>query len=455
MSSILASRHWSSRYVFIMASIGSTVGLSNIWKFTYLVGENGGGAFVLIYLASLILLGIPVLTAEFMIGKLGGRSMVGSLAVLSETEGLSKHWQIFGWVSMVTVFMILSFYCVIAGLTIDYTFNTLAGGVSTPDADSAVAYYEGILSNPVRLIIFSGLFVLATTYIVAKGVGKGLERSTRWMMPALFIILIALLLYAMITGEFVQALAFMFVPDFTKINAAVALTAFGQAFFSLGIGLGVMLTYGAYMPKEASIVKSSVTIALADGLVAIVAGLAIFPIVFQYNLSPTEGPGLIFMTLPIAFGQMPGGSYVGALFFVLLAFAALSSSISLLESIISRLEEMMPGRRSMITWLSGTLLWLLGWLTVFSFNIWSDWAPLESFKPLAGKTIFGLIDYFASNLIMPVGGILMAVIGGWFIARSTSQSSLALDQPWLYTAWRILVKYIAPVAVLLIFLSNL
>lgn len=455
MSSVLASRHWSSHYVFIMASIGSTVGLSNIWKFTYLVGENGGGAFVLIYLASLILLGIPVLTAEFMIGKLGGRSMVGSLAILSEKEGLSPNWQIFGWVSMVTVFMILSFYSVIAGLTIDYTVSTLAGMVSTPDASSAVAYYDGILESPLRLIVFSGLFVLATTYIVAQGVGQGLERSTRWMMPALFVILVALLLYAMITGEFAQALAFMFVPDFSKITAVVALTAFGQAFFSLGIGLGVMLTYGAYMPKNASIAKSSLTIALADGLVAVVAGLAIFPIVFQYNLSPTEGPGLIFMTLPIAFGQMPGGSYVGALFFILLAFAALSSSISLLESIISRLEEMMPGRRKLITWLSGSLLWLTGWLTVFSFNIWSDLAPLGGFAPLAGKTVFGLIDYFASNLIMPVGGILMAVIGGWFITKTTSRTSLSLSHPLLYSLWRFLVRYVAPVAVLLIFLSNL
>ena len=455
MSSSMLRRQWSSRYLFIMASIGSTVGLSNIWKFTYLVGENGGGAFVLIYIASLLLLGIPVLTAELMIGKLGGQSMVGTLSALSEKEGLSRHWQIFGWVSMITVFMILSFYCVIAGLTIDYTLSTFAGYVAAPDAPSAQAYYARILADPVRLIIFSGLFVLATTAIVARGVGAGLERSTRWMMPALFIILLALLVYAMITGEFVKALSFMFVPDFTKINASVALTAFGQAFFSLGVGLGVMLTYGAYMPKEASVVSSSVTIALADGLVAIVAGLAIFPIVFQYDLSPAEGPGLIFMTLPIAFGQMPGGNYVGALFFILLAFAALSSSISLLESIISRLEEMMPGRRSLITWLAGTLLWLVGWLTVFSFNIWSDWAPLDGVAPLADKTIFGLIDYFASNLIMPVGGILMAVIGGWFVTSATSQSTLAIGQPWLFAAWRFLVRYVAPVAVLMIFLSNL
>ncbi len=455
MSEAVLHRNWSSRYVFIMASIGSTVGLSNIWKFTYLVGENGGGAFVLIYLASLIFLGIPVLTSEFMLGKLGGRSMVGSFALLSQKEGLSRHWQVFGWVSMITVFMILSFYCVIAGLTIDYTVSTLAGSLSAGSAEEAVSYYNDILSNPLRLIVFSGSFVLFTTAIVARGVGAGLEKSTRWMMPGLFVILIGLLIYSGLTGEFVQALRFMLVPDFEKINATVALTAFGQAFFSLGIGLGVMLTYGAYMPREASVARSSVTIALADGLVAIIAGLAIFPIVFQYQLSPAEGPGLIFMTLPIAFGQMPGGNYVGALFFVLLAFAALSSSISLLESVISRLEELYPNSRSRITWIAGTLLWLTGWLTVFSFNVWSDFMPFNGFRPLAGKTVFGLIDYVASNLIMPVGGILMAVIGGWFISKHTSQSSLSLSPSWLFSVWRFLVRYVAPVAVLLIFLSNL
>ncbi|MEM8894044.1 MAG: sodium-dependent transporter [Bacteroidota bacterium] len=443
------NRQWSSRYVFIMASIGSTVGLSNIWKFTYLVGENGGGAFVLIYLASLILLGIPVLTSEFMLGKLGGKSMVGSLALLSENEGISRRWQSFGWISNITVFMILSFYCVIAGLTIDYTVSTLSGNLTANSASEAVNYYEGIMTNPLRLIVSTGIFVLLTTIIVARGVGAGLEKTTKWMMPGLFIILFGLLMYAAFTGEFVKALKFMFVADFSKITASVALTAFGQAFFSLGIGLGVMLTYGAYMPKEASITRSSVTIALADGLVAIIAGLAIFPIVFQYKLSPAEGPGLIFMTLPIAFGQMPGGNYVGALFFILLAFAALSSSISLLESVISRLEELYPNMRARITWIAGTLLWLMGWLTVFSFNIWSD------FTPIAGKTVFGLIDYLASNLIMPVGGILMAVIGGWFISKNTSQESLKLSPPWLFVAWRFLVRYVGPIAVLLIFLSNL
>jgi NSS family neurotransmitter:Na+ symporter len=450
-----SSRGWSSNYLFLLASIGSTVGLSNIWKFTYLVGENGGGAFVLIYLISLLLIGIPVLVAELMIGRRGGQSIVGSMLVLSKKEGISKHWQYFGWIALLGVFFILSFYCVIAGLTIDYAVFSMMGSLSHLDAQSAVSYYNDILASPIRMMFFQGLFVTATVWIVAKGVQGGLEKSVSWMMPALFIILVVLLFYSAITGEFVKALRFMFTPDFSKLTPAVVMTAFGQAFFSLGVGLGVMLTYGAYMSKDSSILGSAVTISFADGFAAILSGLAIFPIVFQYGLSPTEGPGLLFMTLPIAFGQMPGGGFVGALFFVLLVFAALSSSISLLESIISRLEEVSSWGRKKITIVAGILLWVLGLGTVFSFNIWSDFTPFDMIKPLEGKTIFGLIDYFASNILMPVGGILMAIIGGWVLSKESSKAELDIKDERLFHIWRFLVRYIAPAAVLIIFISNL
>ncbi len=450
-----SSKVWSSNYLFLLASIGSTVGLSNIWRFTYLAGENGGGAFVLIYVISLIVMGIPILGAELMIGRRGGKSTVGTMLVLAEKEGISKHWQYFGWVAMVGVFLILSFYCVIAGWTLDYTITSLFGMLNHLDSVSAVSYYNDILGSPGRMMLFQGVFIAANVWIVAKGVQAGLEKSLGWMTPALFVILLALVFYAMFTGQFLKSLEFLFSPDFSKITPKVVLAAFGQAFFSLGIGVGVMLTYGAYMPRTSSILRSAAIISFSDGLASILAGLAIFPIVFQYGLSPAEGPGLIFMTLPIAFAQMPGGNFIGAMFFLLLVFAALSSSISLLESIISHLEEVSRLGRKKITIMAGVLLWLVGLGTVFSFNIWSEFTPLDMVRPLRGKTVFGLIDYFGSNILMPVGGILMAIIGGWLISKSSSRDELKIGNENVFSVWRFLIRFVAPATVLAIFLSNL
>ena len=304
-------------------------------------------------------------------------------------------------------------------------------------------------------MLSQGIFIAANVWIVAKGIQDGLERSVSWMTPALFVILVALVVYAMFAGQFVQGLSFLFAPDFSKISPTIVLAAFGQAFFSLGIGVGVMLTYGAYMPRNSSILKSAAIISFSDGFASILAGLAIFPIVFQYGLSPAEGPGLIFMTLPIAFGQMPGGGFIGALFFLLLVFAALTSSISLLESIISHLEETMELSRKKITIYAGILLWTIGLGTVFSFNIWSDFTPLDMIKPLKGKTVFGIIDYFGSNLLMPVGGILMAILAGWIIPKASSRDELDIKQAWVFNVWRFLIRFVAPATVAAIFISNL
>ncbi|MBL7851641.1 MAG: sodium-dependent transporter [Cyclobacteriaceae bacterium] len=445
---------WSSNYLFLLASIGSTVGLSNIWKFTYLAGENGGGVFVLVYLLSLLVMGIPILGAELMIGRRGGKSMVGTLEVLARRDGLSPRWTWFGWVSMIGVFLILSFYSVIAGWTLDYTVTSFAGLLNDLDAKGAVDFYQRLLDDPARMMIGQGIFVLATAWIVGKGVQEGLERSISWMMPALFGLLVLLFGYAMVTGEFLQALRFLFAPDFSHFTPGTVLAAFGQAFFSLGIGVGVMLTYGAYMPKTTHVLKSAAIISFSDGFVSMLAGLAIFPIVFQYGLSPGEGPGLIFMTLPIAFGEMPGGGVVGALFFLLLFVAALTSSISLLESIVAHLVANTRFSRARISAVSGVLLFVIGLGTVFSFNLWKGWHPL-ALGPLEGKTFFGLLDYFGSNLLMPVGGILMAVIAGWLLPGSVAHSELLQPLPLHFTVWRFLIRFIAPAAVAMIFLSNL
>jgi len=444
---------WSSNYLFLLASIGSTVGLSNIWKFTYLAGENGGGAFVLVYLVSLLAMGIPVLGAELLIGRRGGTSMVGTMRNLAVRDGLSRYWTLFGWISMIGVFLILSFYCVIAGWTLDYTVTSFAGMLNDLDAAKAVRWHEELLSNPGRMMVGQGVFVLATTAIVAMGVKDGLERSISWMMPALFILLVVLVVYAMITGEFGKAFAFLFAPDFSHFSAKTIMAACGQAFFSLGVGVGVMLTYGAYMPRTTHVLRSAVIIAFSDGLASMLAGLAIFPIVFQYGLSPAEGPGLLFMTLPIAFGKMMGGGFVGAFFFLLLVVAALTSSISLLESIVAHLVSTTRISRARISWIAGAMLFLVGLLTVFSFNHLQHFKPLP-FGPLTGKTIFELIDYFGSNLLMPVGGILMAVIAGWLLPKSVTQEELLNPKAIHFAVWRFLIRFVAPAVVAMILATN-
>lgn len=443
------NKTWTNTTLFLLASIGSTVGLANIWKFPYLAGENGGGAFVIVYLLSQLVLGIPILAAELLIGRRGGRSLVGSLQTMIHTDGLNKRWTTFGWIAMLGVFLILSFYCVIAGMTLDYTLQSLLGNLADLSAETSATFYQSLLADPLRLMTAQGVFVLATGWIVAQGVQGGLERYTGWMTPALFILLVGLVIYAMLSGAFTAGLRFLFQPDFTRITPRVVLAAFGQAFFSLGIGVGVILTYGAYMPKHTSIVRSAATIAFSDSLAAILAGLAIFPIVFKYGLSPGEGPGLIFVTLPVAFAQMPGGLVVAAIFFLLLFFAALTSSISLMESIVSHLEEILPFRRPRITLVVSLLLWVVGLATVFSFNIWSG------VKPLAGKNLFELIDYFGSNLLMPIGGMLMAILAGWLISTQVSRDLLPLQHKLLFRIWLILIRFVAPVVVFLIFVSNL
>lgn len=450
-----SSKTWTSHGLFLLASIGSTVGLSNIWKFTYLAGENGGGAFVLVYILSLLVMGIPILAAEMMLGKRGRKDFAGTMEVLAQRDHLNKGWKYFAQTGMTVVFIILSFYCVIAGWTTDYTVSSLVGLLNQTDTKGAQDFFNNLMNSPVRMMLGQGFFVLATTWIVALGVKDGLERSINWMMPALFVILVALLIYSAITGDFSRASSFLFLPQFDLITPKVVLAAFGQAFFSLGIGLGVMLTYGAYMPEKSKILPSAVIIAFSDGLVSILAGLAIFPIVFQYGLSPAEGPGLIFMTLPVAFKEMPGGGFAGSFFFILLFFAALTSSISLLESIISRLEERLPYGRKKITIVAGILLWILGLGTVFSFNIWSEWKPLAPLGILAGKNFFEVIDYVCSNLIMPIGGILMAVIAGWILSRKSAEEEMKLSQPLVFHIWLFLIRFIAPGFLALVFITNL
>ncbi|GAB3104729.1 sodium-dependent transporter [Aestuariicella hydrocarbonica] len=449
------NRHWSTQFAFLAAAIGSAVGISNIWKFTYVAGENGGGLFTLVYILALVVISVPALIAELLIGRSGGKSVVGTMQVLSKREGISRYWRWYGVMAASGVFLALSFYCVIAGWTVSYMVKSLGGAFDSISSKGAVEMFMVFQNNPVEMIVYQLFFLVLTGVVVARGIHNGLEAVLKWLTPGLFLILILLVFYSAVSGDFSAAFRFMFVPVFEDFKPSVILTAVGQAFFSLGVGLGVLMTVGAYMKKSFPLGRAALIIAAADGGVAILAGLAIFPLVFQYGLSPAGGPGLIFTTLPIAFGQMAGGHFIGPVFFLLLALAALTSSITLLEAVVAWLEESTSLKRPAITWLTILALWLLGLATVFSFNIWSDVKPLSMFEFFKHKTIFDLIDYLVSNLLMPVGGILVAVLAGWSLSRDVVREELNLRSDTMFKIWHFLVRFIVPLFVCAVFIVNI
>ncbi len=396
---------WSSRLAFILAATGSAVGLGNIWKFPYMTGEYGGGAFVIVYLLCIALIGLPIMMAEVMLGKRGRSSPINTMQALAQETGRSQIWQLLGWSGVIAGFLILSFYSVIAGWALAYV-PRLASGMFTVVSDlptaNAVAdfvdtQFNALVGDPLRLLAWHTAFIIVTITMVAGGVQGGLERAVRWMMPALFILLLVLVGYAMSTPKFMDGVHFMFNIDFDKLLYSKGefrydgiLAAMGQAFFSLSLGMGSIMVYGAYLPKQASIAQTTTAVVVADTLVAILAGLIIFPIVFSNGLQPDAGVGLVFKTLPIAFGQMPFGSFFGTVFFVLLALAAWSSAISLIEPAVAWLVETGKFTRLSATIGCGLAAWLVGLATVFSFNIWSDIKPLSQFASFEDKTLFAV-----------------------------------------------------------------
>ena len=437
---------WSSRFAFILAATGSAVGLGNIWKFPYIAGQNGGGAFVLVYLICVALIGIPIMMAETMLGRRGRQSPINTMQSLAEEAKANPNWHFLGWLGVVAGFLILSYYSVIAGWAGAYVVKSVSGDFSGASAEVTSSLFGDFVASPLQLLFWHTLFMVATMVVVARGVQGGLEKSVRFLMPALFVLLLVLVGYAMSTDAYEQGIAFLFSPDFSRLSTSGILTAMGQAFFTLSLGMGAIMVYGSYLPSHVSIARTSMIIAGADTLVALLAGIAIFPIVFANGLEPGSGPGLIFQTLPIAFGKMPGGAFFGMLFFILLVFAALSSSISLIEPAVAWLVENKGiSRRRACVW-SGFVTWLLGLGTVFSFNLWADFT-------LFGNTFFDVLDYLTANIMLPLGGLLLAVFAGWIMKQRASKDELSDDGVLVYQVWRFLIRYVSPVAVAIIFLD--
>ncbi|WP_417450302.1 sodium-dependent transporter [Kordiimonas sp.] len=451
----MQQRKWTSKLYFLAAAIGSAIGISNIWKFTYVAGENGGGAFILVYVLALTCVALPALIAEFVIGRRGGQGVVRSMDVLARAEGVSPKWRSYGWLAVTAVFIALSFYSVVAGWTVDYFITSLTPDGQVSDTATAASNLSNMLADPTRMMFYQAVFIAVTAATVAFGVKNGLEKMLGWMTPGLFIILGVLLGYAFLYGNMEKALSFLFTPDFSTLTPTIVLMAVGQAFFSLGVGVGVLMTIASYMDKKTPLIRSAVIVAAADGGVALLAGLAIFPIVFAHGLSPAEGPGLIFATLPVAFGQMPGGLIFGPLFFLLLSVAALTSAITLLETIVACLEDLTSMSRVRLTIIASALLWLLGLLTVFSNNIWAHVYPLSFIPLFEEKTIFGLLDYLVSNILMPLGGICMAVLAGWGLGKVSLLDELQVGDTLLFRVWLFLIRFVVPAVIGAVFLINL
>jgi neurotransmitter:Na+ symporter, NSS family len=442
---------WSTRLAFILAASGSAVGLGNIWRFPYTAGEYGGGAFVLVYLLCVAGIGIPIMMAEILLGRRGRQSPINTMRTLAGREGKPAAWSLLGWMGIVAGFLILSFYSVIAGWTLAYAVRAAGGAFSGIDGAGSKAMFDGFIGNPEALLAWHTLFMVLTVMVVARGVASGLEQSVKWMMPALFVLLLVMVVYAGWSGDLGTAARYLFAPDFGRLQdkaGEAILSAMGQAFFSLSLGMGAIMVYGSYLRHDASIARSTLMIAATDTLVALLAGLAIFPMVFAHGLEPGSGPGLIFVTLPIAFGEIPGGSIFGALFFALLIMAAWTSSISILEPVVAWLVENRGLSRVRAAILGGTGAWLLGIACLLSLNLWSGYT-------VAGKGVLDLFDYVTANLLLPLGGILIAVFAGWVLPRAVTLDELGGRDGIGYRLWRFLIRYVAPAAVALVLLNGM
>ena len=436
---------WSSRWVFIMAATGSAVGLGNIWRFPYVTGENGGGAFVLVYLVCVLTVGIPIMISEVMLGRRGRQSPINTMRDLAADEGRGAQWQLVGWLGVAAGFLILSFYSVVAGWSLAYVFHVAQGAFNEATAEVSSAHFADLTGSAARLTAWHSLFMLMVIGVVARGVKGGLERAVKWLMPALFVLLIVMVLYASSTGDFNGAFRYLFEADFSKITPETILAALGQAFFSLSLGMGSIIIYGAYLSKESSITQTTIIIGGVDTLVAVLAGMAIFPIVFGYGLEPGSGPGLVFVSLTIAFGQMPGGQLFGTLFFVLLTVAAWTSAISLLEPVTAWLVETARWSRLKASAIAGFGAWLLGLGSLLSFNEWQD-------RVFAGRNFFDWAEFLSTTVMLPLGGLFIALFCGWRLSTASARDELATNGL-IFSVWHFLVRVVAPIGVVAIFLN--
>ena len=431
---------WGSRFGFMMAAVGSSVGLGNFWRFPYTAGENGGGAFIIIYVACVLLVGLPLLMAEYGMGRKSGMSAIEGIESLARAESRSGNWGIVGWVGSLTAFFILTFYMVISVWLIAFLLQAPTGRFEGMDAaasalnfNNTIGQGEDALARKWGILFLLALFLIANIAVVGRGVKGGLERVATILMPAFFIMLLVVVGFAVTQGDFGRTVSFLFEPKWADVGFKTFLSALGQAFFSIGVGVGLMITYGAYLDRETDIPRSSALIVTADTMVAMIAGFAIFPIVFMAGLDPAGGPGLFFVSMPVAFGAIPGGTLFATVFFALALFAAFTSSISLMEVGVSWLEERQGVTRFGAALGVGFVLWMIGAAYVFSLEY------------------LDFVDFMTEGLLLPLGGLLVAVFSGWVLSRHMLETELGEGS--VMNLWRFLIRWFVPpfVAFVLVF----
>ncbi|MCH7573460.1 MAG: sodium-dependent transporter [Planctomycetes bacterium] len=452
--------HWGSRMGFILAAAGSAIGLGNIWKFPYITGENGGGLFVLIYLVCIVLIGLPIMMAEIFIGRTAQNSPVGAFRQLSRPK---SPWLGVGWLGVATAFVILSYYSVVAGWALHYVFLSLKGGFAGMSADEVGNLFGEVFADKEINLFWHILFMFITMGIVIGGVQKGVERWSLILMPLLFIMMLALLVQAMRMDGFSKAVTFIFAPNTENFRwGPSTLEALGHAFFTLSLGMGAMITYGSYLKTNDDLVTTSITVTVLDTVIALMACLVLFPIIFTYGMEPGQGAGLVFVSLPIAFGQMTGGVFWAGLFFGLLTFAALTSAISLLEVAVSYFIDERKWKRSNATMFCGFTILLMGIPSALSGGTALFGAKFVSltenvFGEGNGRNWFDTFDYLASNWMLPIGGLGIALFVAWRVGSSARERGFKAGTKFgkLYWGWIFLLRYIVPVGIIAVILNKL
>lgn len=438
------TEQWSSRLGFLLAAIGFSVGLGNIWRFPYIVGMYGGSAFLIVYLACALAIGLPLLITELTIGRRGRGSPAGSIRAIAKEAGASPAWAGVGTLAVFCVFIILSYYTVLTGWTFEYFLRSASGSFKGMGSEDSSTIFNGLMHNPARLLFWHTFVNLLIVLIVRKGIRHGVERAVKVLMPVLFIALVAMVFYSAVTGDIGATFAFLLEPDFSKVNFQTIMVAIGQAFFSIGIGMAALMTFGAYLPDNISIPRSAVVIIFADTLVALLAGFAIFPLVFAFGLPPSSGAGLIFQTLPIAFGQMPGGQVFGTIFFLLMIAAALSSCIGCGESVVSWVDERWGVKREKGIIIAAGAAWFVGLASIVSLGEWSEYYPLQFIPAFAGKTIFDALDFLAANILLLLGGLLVSIFFGWMVPKQLKLEETAGLESLFFKFWHSTLRFLVP-----------